>query len=208
MNCAEAEQYLGERDRRAAEGAVDRIRLADHLRVCGGCRERWRELRTLERLARGLYGEVTAHGLWQRIEERLLAERTSDPTRVTRPGPRRWISLSAAAAILALCSATFFLSDSPASVPSPVMGEGEYYMLATEQASLERDLAKLEPIFRGAIETDNGASSLVAGQVEYLDATIEHCRELCRGNVKNRGLRRSLLYCTQRKRELIAGYLR
>ncbi len=167
-----------------------------------------RELEPLSSIAAGLRRPVEAPGLWDRIEQDLGRFRqTPAALALARRTRIRRIAVSLAAAVWVAGVTILFATLDDLRPAQVIMEEDESAAMDAEQRRIEEELARVEPIFRKRIAEENGAASLVAGQVEYLDSNIEMCRLAHEANRLNRGVRRSLIDCSKKKMEIIHQYL-
>ena len=72
---------------------------------------------------------------------------------------------------------------------------------------MERELARLTPLFLEEMAAREREASLLAGHVEILDAKIENCRKTWQDNRLNRGVQHSLLHGYRKKIELMQDFI-
>ena len=167
---------------------------------CARCREHAGELEALQVIAARARRGVDGAHLWDGIEGRVDA--------APRWGSRRWVALSgvaAAALVFVLLSVSF--GESARTTPL-LLDDAEATAIAQELSAIERRLRVLLPRVSARLETTQDvATSVLLGQIEYLDSNIEACQRIAVGNVMNRQVQDSLLRTTRRKVEVVEQLL-
>jgi hypothetical protein len=167
------------------------------------------EDRELSAMAARLKQPERAPGLWEWIEADLRRMQGSTPLelhRMRRRSLHRRVGILAAAVLL-LCFVPILLRSGRSQAPSLILGSEEVARAETEQAKLERELARLEPVFREELAARGAETAALSGQLAYLDANIETCRRAWQGNRLNRRVQGSLLFGYRKKLDLLHGFL-
>ncbi|MBU0754339.1 MAG: hypothetical protein KJ645_04320 [Planctomycetes bacterium] len=209
MTCREFENYFLELSHEAF------ATLSAHMITCAACRERFEEQGRLSNLAKslkegGLKEKSRSPDLWRRIENALVREKAVSIRARTATAPRRYrkaiLVLAAAAAIfLMVVPPLLWLKNSrPESL---IMNQAQTVSLHDRQARIEKELERVEPLFRMKIAADERSGGIVSRKIDRLDSNIETCRKRCAQNRMNHGVRKALLGTCMMKLTLIKEFL-
>ncbi len=169
----------------------------------------------LAELARELKQPVASGDLWERIEREL----ENDAARVRssgRPAPRRrWLAVSAAAAVVLGLGLAGVLLHEPGSrtiatdepVLTRLVHDAEHERILIREASAMAALERIAPAVREIFDSSNPSAAGVRGQLAVLETNIEQCRRRTLANPRNRGIRIALLRSMETKLELVQAFL-
>jgi len=160
-------------------------------------------------IAAGLRQPDDSPELWGRIESGLLEKQSRTP--LEWHGQRRRKVLrtlsSLAAATLVITTLLFVLQQRDGRRPSQLTAEDEVALVEIETASVERELARLEPLFRQEMISRGQEDSPLTGHLEILDEGIETSRKAWRSNRLNRGVQQALLHGYRTKLGLLREFI-
>ena len=160
-------------------------------------------------IAAGLRQPDDSPELWSRIERDLLAKQGRTPLEWhsrRRRATLRTVS-ALAAATLVITTLLFMLQQRDGRRPSQLTEDDEVALVETEAANIERELARLEPLFQQEMISRGQEGAPLAGHLEILDAGIEASRKAWRRNRLNRGVQQSLLHGYRTKLGLLREFI-
>jgi hypothetical protein len=170
--------------------------------------------RKIAELAASTKRDDEAPGLRSRIEAELIREmREKEPAVESAVVAHRRRSLpwiGAAAGIAAAVLLVFLLTPPRHREEERrwlVMDASDALTASAEESRLLEAIDRLAPLVARRMEEPGGGALRVRGQLAYLDANIETCREAGRANGLNRGVRQALLQSYRRKVELMEGFV-
>jgi hypothetical protein len=184
----------------------------EHATSCDTCRTKLQSWDDVSTAAGELHHEWESPGLWQRIDEALLARPSG--FRISHPAPAGWQLLVSAAAVLLLTVSSLWLLSRPVA-PRPAVTASRQFLteqaLQEVQSSEEAYVRSIDRLNRIAAPVfDESPSPLIANYQEkltVLDAAIADLKDNLGRNRLNARLSTELVFLYQEKQKTLQEVL-
>jgi anti-sigma-K factor RskA len=191
-------------------GDLSEVEFQKHKASCSTCQTIMQKDRELLGLAAELRQPVEAPGLWDQIEDALIAEKGRKASILTGVIARhRTAALALAASLILAVGLSLYLSNQEKKEdPSGLLTSRLLEQVIEKEQAYDNAIEQLEEVAQSQlVSMDTDLMLLYRDRLETIDAQIVRCRTALENNPANAHIRRYLLIALQDKRETLEEVL-